>query len=168
MSYTQQNLTKDEVIVCETKLHWIVFSRPFFWLIIALLFVSIGPNYDLLQFRLLPLMPPIYKLGAFIALCVTVILALATYILYFTTEFSITNKRVVMKTGLIRRSTLEILLNRIESISIDQSLFGRLFNYGTLLISGMGGSKDPFMVLPNPLHLRSTIQEQIENDNWRH
>lgn len=162
MSYIEQNLVKNETIICQAKPHWVLFSRPFFWLLITLLLLIITPNYPWAHFQLLPIMPPVYKVLSFIALCVTLMSALSTYITYWTTEFSITNKRVVMKTGLVRRSTLEILLNRIESISIDQSLFGRLLNYGTLIVSGMGGSKDPFIVLPDPAHLRGIVQEQIE------
>ncbi len=162
MSYIQQNLTRDETIIAQARLHWVIFARPFFWLVVTLLWLIVGARYEVLQFRLLPIVPPVYKVLAGITLFATVISALLTYIAYFTTEFSITNKRMVMKTGLMHRVTREVLLNRIESISIDQSLMGRLFNYGALLVTGVGGSWDPLAPLPDPLHLRNTVQEQIE------
>ena len=59
-------------------------------------------------------------------------------------EFVVTNKRVIVKTGLISRRTLEMNLNKIESVNVDQSILGRLLNYGTITIIGTGGTKESF------------------------
>lgn len=61
-----------------------------------------------------------------------------------TSEFAVTNKRVVMKFGFIRRSSLEVLLTKIEGVSVDQGILGRILDYGTIVVGGTGGSRTPF------------------------
>src|SRR4051812_41880888 len=72
------------------------------------------------------------------------LLWLWAWIAYTTTELAITNKRVIAKTGLVQRRTTEMFLEKIESIQVDQSIFGRLFNFGSILISGTGVHSAPF------------------------
>ena len=78
-----------------------------------------------------------------------------------TSEFAVTNKRVLIKTGLIRRHSLETLLSKIESIGVDQSILGRILGFGTIVISGTGGSKEPFHRIADPMMFRRRVQEQI-------
>jgi uncharacterized membrane protein YdbT with pleckstrin-like domain len=85
--------------------------------------------------------------------------ALVTYV---TTEFSVTNKRVVIKIGFIRRSFYETLLQRVAAIQVYQNLLGRILGYGTLTINGTGGEKETFIGIENPLLFRRYVQEQIE------
>ena len=59
----------------------------------------------------------------------------------WTSEFAITNKRVIVKQGLISRQTLELNLQRVESVSVDQSILGRILGYGTITIIGTGGNR---------------------------
>jgi len=88
-------------------------------------------------------------------------LGLLPLIEYWTSEFACTNKRVVMKVGLIRRETLELNLQRIESVNVDQSLMGRLLGYGTVTIIGTGGTREPFPRIAHPLEFRKAVQEQL-------
>jgi uncharacterized membrane protein YdbT with pleckstrin-like domain len=76
-----------------------------------------------------------------------------------TSEFVITNKRVIMKTGFISRKTFEMNLQKIESVNVDQSLFGRLFGYGTVTVIGTGGSRESFGDISKPLIFRRKFQE---------
>jgi len=76
-----------------------------------------------------------------------------------TSEFVITNKRVIMKTGFISRKTFEMNLQKIESVNVDQSLFGRLFGFGTVTIIGTGGSRESFSDISTPLMFRRKFQE---------
>ena len=88
-------------------------------------------------------------------------LGLLPLIEYWTSEFAVTNKRVIMKVGLIRRETLELNLQRIESVNVDQSLMGRLLGYGTVTIIGTGGTREPFPRIAHPLEFRKAVQEQL-------
>ncbi len=117
--YVEDNLVKDENVVYEAKLHW-------------MLFVS---------------------LRALITLFIAPIIA------YTTSEFAITNKRIIMKVGLIRRRTLEMNLQKIETVNINQGILGRMLGYGTVTIIGTGGTRESFPRIANPLEFRKRFQE---------
>ncbi len=77
----------------------------------------------------------------------------------WTSEFAITNKRVIVKTGLVARETLEMNLQKIESVNVDQSVLGRLLGYGDLVIVGTGGTKETFTNIRKPITFRKRFQE---------
>lgn len=79
---------------------------------------------------------------------------------YWTSEFAVTNKRVIMKMGWISRRVLELNLHKIESVNVDQSLLGRLLGYGTITVIGTGGSRETFNRIAHPLAFRKAFQEQ--------
>ncbi|GAB4569303.1 MAG: hypothetical protein Tsb007_46170 [Rhizobacter sp.] len=87
-----------------------------------------------------------------------IFLAMA-YIRYKTTELAITTKRVIVKSGFIRRSTVEININKVESIQVDQEVLGRLFNFGTLIISGAGNPQAPITGISAPMEFRRAFIE---------
>jgi len=74
-------------------------------------------------------------------------------------EFVITNKRVVIKIGLFSRKTFEMNLSKIESVNVDQSVWGRLFGFGTITIIGTGGTRESFDTIQKPLEFRKRFQE---------
>ena len=80
---------------------------------------------------------------------VGIIFWVIAFIRYQTPEYAITNKRIIAKFGLIRRSTIEMNIRKIESIQVEQSIFGRMFDYGSLVISGAGNPKAPIPDVPN-------------------
>lgn len=79
------------------------------------------------------------------------------YIHYKTTELAITSKRVIVKTGFIRRSTIEINLTKVESLQVDQEILGRLFNFGTLIIGGAGDPQAPIAGISDPIEFRKAF-----------
>jgi len=89
------------------------------------------------------------------------ILTLGLYALYlrWVDEFVITNKRVVIKTGLISRKTLELNLSKIESVGVDQSIMGRLLGYGSINLVGTGGTNESFHIIDDPMEFRKKFQE---------
>ena len=87
------------------------------------------------------------------------ILLLVEFIKYKTTEFAITNKRIITKVGFISRNTVELNLNKVESLSINQSITGRLLDYGTVTVHGTGGVKVPLKYIAKPLELRKAFNE---------
>lgn len=74
-------------------------------------------------------------------------------------EFVITNKRIICKTGIFSRKTLEMNLNKIESVNVDQSIFGRMFGYGTITIIGTGGTRESFPNIGSAVEFRKKFQE---------
>ena len=77
----------------------------------------------------------------------------------WTDEFVITNKRVVIKIGLFSRKTFEMNLSKIESVNVDQSVWGRMLGFGSITIIGTGGTRETFNTIRKPLEFRKRFQE---------
>ena len=136
-----------EQIVHRANLHWLVFLLPILLFIAAIWLFSVGGN--------------IAKFLAVFLIVGVLVTGLIAVIERRTSEFAVTNKRVLIKTGLIRRHSLETLLGKIESIGVAQSILGRILGFGTIVISGTGGSKEPFHKIADPMMFRRRVQEQI-------
>ena len=146
MSYIDQTLLADEHVVYRTALHWIIFGRA-----VAVLIAGI---VVLIAFSHVPL-------AGLAVVLVGVLMLIPPLIAYQTTELGVTNKRLITKVGFIRRRTLELLLRQVEAISVDQSLTGRMFNYGSITLTGTGGVREIFHQVREPLELRRRIQGQV-------
>ena len=81
------------------------------------------------------------------------------YVRYKTTELAITTRRVIVKHGFIRRRTVEININKVESIQVDQGILGRMFNFGTLVIAGAGDPQAPIAGISSPMEFRKAFIE---------
>ena len=146
MSYIENNLMNGESIVYRTKLHWVVFLWPILWFVVAIMFFSGGGDAAAAG-------------GLFILLAI--LTGIASFINFKTSEFGITNKRVIVKVGFIRRNSIEVLLNKVEGIQVNQGILGRILGFGSITVSGTGGTKDPFHKIDTPLEFRKRAQEQI-------
>lgn len=78
---------------------------------------------------------------------------------YKTTELAITDKRIIAKFGWISRTSVELNMNKIESIQVQQTILGRIFNFGTLIISGAGNPQAPIPNISNPMEFRRVFME---------
>jgi uncharacterized membrane protein YdbT with pleckstrin-like domain len=92
---------------------------------------------------------------------IAILTGVASFINFTTSEFGITNKRVIIKVGFIRRDSLEVLLNKVEGIQVNQGILGRILGFGSIIVSRTGGTKDPFHKIDAPLEFRKRVQEQI-------
>lgn len=93
------------------------------------------------------------------ALGLGLVLLAVAYVRYKSTELAVTTKRVIVKHGFIRRRTVEINLNKVESIQVDQGVLGRVFNFGTLVVSGTGTSHAPISGIAEPMAFRKAFIE---------
>ena len=75
----------------------------------------------------------------------------------WTTETDVTNLRVVHKTGFIKRRTFEMALDKVESVDVNQSILGRLLNYGDVTVLGVGEGKETISTIASPLVFRNYI-----------
>jgi uncharacterized membrane protein YdbT with pleckstrin-like domain len=73
-------------------------------------------------------------------------------------DFAVTNKRVMMKTGVFSARSVELLLGKVEAIAVHQSLRGRIFGYGDIVVTGSGGTEEAFSGIQAPLELRRAVQ----------
>ena len=146
MSYTTNSLTNGE----EVKFTG-TFSK---WVLIL--------DYVIIFSFVLPFT---YFLGIEAGLVLFLFLAfftIGTHVKYFTTEFSITNKKILCKVGLISRSTDELAMQKIEGVDVHQTIPGRIFGYGNIVISGTGTQQVGFWKVNNPLEVKKTLQQIIE------
>jgi uncharacterized membrane protein YdbT with pleckstrin-like domain len=74
-------------------------------------------------------------------------------------EFAVTNRRIIIKTGFVARRTVEMNLSKIESVNVDQTVMGRIFGYGSITIIGTGGTRESFHNIARPLEFRKAFQE---------
>jgi len=92
----------------------------------------------------------------------SVILGIQATVVILTTEFAVTNRRVIAKTGFIKRHTLEILLDKVESMKVRQNILGRLLGFGTVTIAGTGGTRESFKAIADPAGVRKKINQVTE------
>lgn len=142
MGYIEKNLLADERVVHKARLHWLIFGK-------AMLIIAIGVGVLVVEPRV----------GALVV-AIGVMAAVPPLVAYQTSEFGVTTRRVIIKVGFIQRRTLELLLRQVEAISVDQRIMGRVFNYGTITLSGTGGVREVFEDVAAPLEFRRTIQSQ--------
>lgn len=90
-----------------------------------------------------------------------VFLSVSGAIIYYTSEFALTTKKVLAKTGLISRSTDELQLKKIEGVDVKQGIIERLFGYGSVVLSGTGSQKVVFDGVDNPLTIKKLIDSKI-------
>lgn len=146
MSYIEKNLMNGESILYRGKLHWVVFLWPIIWFIVAIIFFSSGGDA---------------AAAGSLFILIAIATGIASFINFKTSEFGVTNKRVIVKVGFIRRNSLEVLLTKVESIQVNQGILGRILGFGSITVSGTGGTKDPFHKIDAPLEFRKKTQEQI-------
>jgi len=79
------------------------------------------------------------------------------------TEMAVTNRRVLIKTGMTSRRTLDLMLSRVESIGVEETAVGRMLGYGSVIVRGTGGTPEPFLMIAHPQEFRRAVQEQIAN-----
>ena len=150
MSYLDDHLLAGEQIVYRAKLHWTIFLTS---IVIVVLGIALG--------ILLQLVEPAYALVGAALAGVGLLLAIGPAIRYLSSEFAVTDKRVLGKVGFIERESDETLLSKVEAIAVDQGVLGRVLGFGTITITGTGGTKEVFPRISEPLEFRRQIQSQI-------
>jgi uncharacterized membrane protein YdbT with pleckstrin-like domain len=146
MSYVDANLIPGEKIVFRTHLHWKEFLPSVLLFVVGIAFTAsaIYQGFD----PSLSLLILVIPLGV---LCYS-------YLTWRCSEFAVTDKRVLIKTGIVSRHTLETILTKVENIGVEQSLWGRLFNFGTLYVTGTGSTREIFPGIYGPLEFRKAIE----------
>lgn len=152
MSYVEKNLIKDEQIVYKAKIHWFIY-------IIGIVVILIGNKINAADAA--------GNDAGRMVLATGIVLLLHAFILQRTTELVVTSKRVIGKFGFIRRETIEILHQKIESVKVDQGIWGRIFNFGDVIIQGSGGATSPVKFIKNPVEFRKKAMEYVDMQSSR-
>ena len=165
MSYAEKHLIAGETVQYETRLHWIVMVGH---ALIAAVLVLVGAAVLLVPANGVNSATASYS-GALRWAGIGCLLAAAIFfgiglVRRNATEMAVTNKRLIVKTGIIDRRTIELLLPRIESIAVEEPALGRVLGYGTVIVRGTGGTPEVFPQIARPLEFREQVQRQIAGE----
>jgi uncharacterized membrane protein YdbT with pleckstrin-like domain len=186
MSYIEDNLTEDEELITKGEVHWMVFKLPVLYLVSGMFFWLDGLSAAVKLFGLEGFsrtwgftnlaikleqstgLPGHAVVGTSFFVIGLIYLGFRT-MRYFTTEIALTNQRVLVKVGFIRRDAVELLLSKVEATMIKQTVLGRWLNYGTVSFVGTGGTGGTFRNISHPIDFHKKVQTQITNrDKRRH
>jgi uncharacterized membrane protein YdbT with pleckstrin-like domain len=160
MGYMEQNLIPGETVLYKTRLHWIVLVRP---LVVGALLGSAGLVFVVGGYEARS-KDDSYGVMMFIGVLLLATAAVTVgggLIRKNSTEVAVSNRRVLIKRGLVSRKTIEVTLSKVESVGVDESAFGRMLGYGTVIVRGTGGTAEPFSRIANPEELSRQVQGRI-------
>ncbi|MBI3419806.1 MAG: PH domain-containing protein [Proteobacteria bacterium] len=165
-SYVESVLLKDERLEYAGQLHWIIFVPGLTSCISGAFLCLLTP--DMLN-RWLPLgiMGELrnYMLYTGVALVVGGVLMLShAYLRLISTELAVTNRRVIAKGGFISRITFELMLNRVEGANIDQTVWGRVLDFGSIFVHGTGGGVTPIDHIARPFAFKHALMTWVEKN----
>ena len=152
MSYIDSNLLPGERVVFRTRLHWLLFLWPVVFVVIVMF-------------------PAAWLLAAgswssytWTPLAAGLLVLLPAFIKRMSSDFAVTNKRIMMKEGVFHTRSTEVLLSKVEAIKVDQSLPGRIFDYGSIVVTGTGGTTETFLQIQAPLAFRRAVQSVADKE----
>jgi uncharacterized membrane protein YdbT with pleckstrin-like domain len=149
MRYVDSVLQPGETIRHVATIHWILYLPGMALLVAALIVFVLAPATGALH---------VVGLGlASALLAVSLFLLARAFLRRWTTEFAITDRRVIYKRGLIWRHTIEMHMDKVESVDVEQSVLGRIFDYGSVIVHGTGSGWEPVSEIGAPLEFRNHI-----------
>lgn len=170
MGYIEQTLTPGEQVLHRTRLHWIVLVWPFvFGIVFAAAAIACLIGWYSGRGEVTSSIGRTALLALVVAEALVAVLAFCAGVVRRAgIEMAVTSRRLIVKTGVLRRHTIEMMLSKVESISVSQGVLGRIANYGTVVVRGSGGTSERFDRIADPLTLRLKAQEQIErSQTWQ-
>ena len=153
MSYVQRVLQSGEQVRHISSIHWIVY-----WPGVAVALLTVVAFW----FSETRYLTGFWRYTAYALALVAVVLLIQEWLQWWVTEIAVTNRRVIYKTGLSRQ-TNEMNMDKVESVQINQSILGRMLDYGTVTILGTGEGFETLRTIASPIELRNSI---TGNDKW--
>ena len=151
MSYLDKVLQPGETVLVTTRPHWIVLLSP-------LVMIGLAVVLAIATFVVLSGQPALVGYGVAGLVALFGLFALAgRMIVRASTEFCVTDHRVIVKRGILSLHTVELNVDKVESVDVDQSLLGRMFDFGMVTIHGVGARWDPIPLIADPLGFRNAI-----------
>jgi uncharacterized membrane protein YdbT with pleckstrin-like domain len=144
VSYVDRSLIPGEEVVYRASLY----KLPFLWLIVPAVAAFVAAVFHVW----------LVVLAAIVVAC---LIWVNVWARRAAAEFAVTSKRVIIAVGAVHRRTLEVMLDKVEGVGVDQTLTGRMFNFGTVTITGSGGTKEAFANIAAPLEFRRQVQAQL-------
>jgi Bacterial PH domain len=148
MSYVQRVLQPGEQVRRISSIHWIVY-----WPGVAVALLAVVAYW----FSETRYLTGIWRYTAYALALVAIFLLIQQWLQWWVTEIAVTDRRVIYKKGLVRRQTNEMNMDKVESVQIDQSILGRMLDYGDVTILGTGEGFETLRTISSPIELRNSI-----------
>jgi len=148
MSYINRVLQSGETIKHKSRPHWFVYIPGLLVLLIGIFGLVALPRN---------IANGLYLYGSLAVIVIALAVLTVAWIKRITTEIAVTNKRLIYKEGLISRRTMEMNMDKIESVDVNQTILGRIFDYGTILVRGTGSGLEPLKGIDAPIELRNSV-----------
>lgn len=146
MNYLKTNLQPGEEIIYVAKLHYALFFQPAAFFLLGWCFTGTGVNA--------------FYYGGIFLLIMGVVSLIQRIMVKMGSVYAVTNKRVILKTGVISRRAVDLVLTKCEGLHINQSILGRILGFGTITIT-TGGATSSYPYLSNPMFFKREINTQI-------
>jgi uncharacterized membrane protein YdbT with pleckstrin-like domain len=149
MSYVRSVLQPDERVRYLTDIHWIIFLPGIAVFVLAALLYLLALSTT-----------AAYVFWAVVAAILFIVAAgllLAAWFRRITTEIAVTDRRIIYKRGFVSRRTIEMQMDKVESVDVDQSVMGRILNYGDIIIRGVGVGIEPLKNIEAPIEFRNHV-----------
>jgi uncharacterized membrane protein YdbT with pleckstrin-like domain len=151
MAYYTRVLQPDERVLVVGRLHWTIYLRAIGVLLVAVAILVVSFQVPDLQQQMV-----VQVVAAAIAL-LALVLATAVAIRRRSTEIVVTDRRVIFKRGIVSRHTVEMNIAKIETVDVEQGVWARMLDYGTVIIRGTGSGLEPLRRVGDPLRIRNAI-----------
>lgn len=168
MSYAERSLVPGETLLFQTRHHWMVLLGH---LLMSLVFVAVAigllaESFEAKNGKGVAAGVSATGIHAMQLVAVLGLVAAIATLAYGVakrnaTEMAVTNRRVLIKTGVGSRRTLDLMLSRVESIGVEETFFGRMMGFGSVVVRGTGGTPESFVMIAHPQQFRRSVQEQI-------
>ncbi|HYB57449.1 MAG TPA: PH domain-containing protein [Alphaproteobacteria bacterium] len=148
MGYVERVLQPGETIRHASRIHWVVYLPGLLLCLIALIGLGYGAKNG-----------PIAAIFVFFAIVggAGLVSLASAWFRRWTTEIAVTDRRVIYKRGFIRRHTIEMNMDKVESVDVDQTILGRILDYGTITVRGTGAGLEPLPRIDSPIELRNSV-----------
>ncbi len=156
MSYVKHVIQPGERIVLVGHVSWVIYHRAIFCLVLGVVLLILewvfGPQHTARTYLM-------YFTAAIFGI-VALISAAHAWFVRWTTEIAVTDKRIIFKRGFINRHTAEMNMDKVTTVDVDQPIWGRIFNYGSVHIHAAGGAGaiERLDRVAAPLALRNAIE----------
>jgi uncharacterized membrane protein YdbT with pleckstrin-like domain len=150
VAYVNSVLQPGETVKVIGRLHWINYLKAFLLLAIGVILLVYG-----LQDATKVQRTATYV--GWLVFAVAIVMLLSAWFTRQMTELSVTNHRVIYKTGFLRRHTVEMNMDKVETVNVDQSVLGRLLGYGTIHVLGTGQGIEGLSRIGRPIEVRNAI-----------
>ena len=147
MKYVEEVLQPGETVLFVSTIHWLTYAPA-----ILLLIVAIAATFQIVggsEF--------VWRSISLLCFAAALLSAARAWFKRWTTEIAVTDRRIIYKRGFIRRHTIEMNMDKVESIDVNQSLLGRIFGYGDVLVRGTGVGFEPLQMIESPIELRNAV-----------